>query len=255
MRLKSFIPLYMVAMMAFSSIVMAAGDYKQPKDLDWPHEGLFGTYDQAAMQRGFQVYKQVCSACHGMDLVAYRNLQALGYSDAQVRAIAAEYMVTDGPNDEGEMFERPAIPADHFKNPYPNVETARYVNNGALPVDLSLIVKSRHYGEDYIYSLLSGYKEPPADVKMGPNMYYNPYFPGKQIAMAPPLLDGVVMYEDGTEATVEQMAKDVATFLAWASDPHMEVRKETGLKSMLFLFAFLLVMIGVKKKVWRGLKE
>ncbi|MBK67159.1 MAG: cytochrome c1 [Rickettsiales bacterium] len=237
---------------AFTSPAQAAGDAKHPIDVKWQHDGWFGTFDQASLQRGFQVYRQVCSACHSMDLVAYRNLMDLGYTDQQVRTIASEYTFEAGPNDEGEMFERPGVPADRFKNPYPNKKAAAYANGGALPPDLSLIVKARHYNEDYIYSLLTGYREAPADVTMPSGMYYNDYFPGHKISMAPPLMEGVVMYEDGTEATVEQMAKDVTTFLAWTSDPHKVERNETGIKVLIFLIVFLLIMIGVKRKVWKG---
>lgn len=254
--LKTSIILAALALFTVSpSVVKAAGDAKEPINVEWPHEGWFGTFDQASLQRGFQVYRQVCSACHGMDLLSYRNLMDLGYTDAQVRAVASEYMVMDGPNDEGEMFERPAVPADRFKNPYPNPQAARYVNGGALPPDLSLIVKARHHGEDYLYSLLTGYSEAPADFKLGKGMYYNEYFPGKQIGMAPPLANGVVMYEDGTQGTVQQMSKDVVTFLAWASDPHKEQRKQMGIKVILFLSVFLFIMILVKKKVWSALKD
>lgn len=237
-----------------SPMVQAAGDYEKPMKIDWQHHGFFGTFDQASLQRGFQVYRQVCAACHGMDLIAYRNLMDLGYTDAQVRAIAAEATVQDGPNDEGDMFDRPGIPADRFVNPYANEKAARYANNGAYPPDLSLIVRARHYNEDYIYSLLAGYTEAPADFQLSDGMHYNPYFPGKQIAMAAPLSAGVVAYEDGTEASVEQMSKDVTNFLAWASDPHQIERKQMGFKVVLFLLFLTVIVYKSKKKVWKDLE-
>lgn len=244
-----------VGFMAFAPTAHAAGDYKVPEEQTWQHHGLFGTFDRAALQRGFQVYKQVCSACHGMDLVSYRNLMDFGYTDDEVRAIAADYTVMDGPNDEGEMFERPAIPADRFVNPYPNQQAARYANGGAYPPDLSLMVKARHYGDNYVYSLLSGYTEAPASMEMMEGMHYNPYFPGKQIGMAAPLSDDMVEYADGTPATVQQMSKDIATFLSWSSDPHQEARKKMGFKVVLFLIIFALLMYFTKKRVWKDLED
>lgn len=239
----------------FVGPALAAGEYKKPPKLDWPHDAIFGTYDKAALQRGFQVYKQVCSACHGMKRLAYRNLRELGYSEDQVKTIAAEYMVTDGPNDEGEMFQRPARPSDAFFAPYANEQQARYVNNGAYPLDLSLIVAARKNGADYIAALLSGYSEPPEGEELMEGMYWNEYFKGHQIAMAPQLMDGMVEYADGTEATVEQMSYDIASFLTWASDPHHDERKRMGLRVVLFLIVFSVLMYLVKKKVWRDIQH
>jgi ubiquinol-cytochrome c reductase cytochrome b/c1 subunit len=216
----------------------------------WPHHGPFGTYDRAALQRGFQVYKEVCAACHSLKFVAYRNLEALGYTPEQVKSVAAEYTVTDGPGDDGEMFERPARPSDRFKAPFKNDKAARAANNGALPPDLSLIVKARKGGEDYIYSLLTGYAEAPEGVTLMPGLSYNKAFPGHQIAMAQPLSAGQVAYGDGTENTLEQEARDVAQFLAWASEPHMEARKQMGIKVILFLLVFAGILWRAKKKVW-----
>ena len=230
----------------------------------WSWDGAFGHYDRASAQRGLQVYKQVCAACHGLGLVAYRNLMDLGYSEEQVKAYAAEYEVTDGPNDQGEMFQRPAKPADKFVSPFPNDQAARAANGGALPPDLSLLVDARgkgmdwvtyptgnqYGGADYLYAILVGYTEPPADFKLMEGMNYNKYFPGHQIAMPPPLAEGAVTFEDGTKATVEQMAHDVTTFLAWASEPNLEHRKAMGLKVMLFLLVFTGLCIAVKKRVW-----
>jgi ubiquinol-cytochrome c reductase cytochrome c1 subunit len=220
----------------------------------WPHQNLFGAYDKAAVQRGLQVYKEVCSACHSMKFLSYRDLGDLGYSPEQVKAYAAEFTVTDGPNEEGEMFERPARPSDRFKAPFANAKAARFANNGALPPDLSLIVKARHQGEDYIHALLTGYGTPPACADMMPGMNWNNFFPGHQIAMAPPLTDNRVTYADGTPATLDQEARDVAQFLAWASEPRMEQRKATGLKVLLFMVAFALIMGVAKRRVWSDVR-
>lgn len=220
----------------------------------WPEQGPLGTYDRAALQRGFQVYKQVCSNCHSMKLLSYRDLAQLGFSPAEVKAIAAGYQVTDGPNDQGQMFQRPARPSDHFVSPFANDQAARAALGGALPPDLSLIIKARAGHEDYVYSILTGFGQtPPAGETIMQGMNYNPYFPGHQIAMPPPLTDNAVTYADGTPATLDQEAKDVVQFLAWASEPSLEVRHQTGIKVLLFLFVFAGIMYGVKRKVWSRL--
>jgi ubiquinol-cytochrome c reductase cytochrome c1 subunit len=222
----------------------------EPIHVKWPHDGLFGTFDHAAAQRGFQVYREVCSACHGLTYVAFRNLTSLGFSADEVAALAAEYTVTDGPNDEGEMFERPARPADPIPPPYSNPQAARVANGGALPPELSLSTKARAGGTDYVYSLMVGYEEPPADAEAPEGLHYNAYFPGHWIAMPAPLSDGAVSYADGTESTVPQMAADVATFLTWAAEPTLEQRKQTGLKAMLFLIVFTGLCYATMRKVW-----
>jgi len=224
------------------------------KHMEWPHKAWNGTYDRGALQRGFQVYKEVCSACHSMRLLSYRNLADIGFSEAEVKAIAKEYMVADVPDENGDIKDRPAIPADRFKSPFANEQAARAANNGALPPDLSLIVKARGGHENYVYSLLTGYGEPPADVKLMPGMNYNKVFSGHQIAMSAPLAtDGQVTYADGTNSTVDQMAQDVTQFLAWAGDPHMEARKQMGVKVMIFLAVFAGLLYAVKRKVWKDL--
>jgi ubiquinol-cytochrome c reductase cytochrome c1 subunit len=227
-----------------------AAEQVAPIAMSWQHDGLFGTFDRAAAQRGFQVYREVCSACHGLTYVAFRNLAELGFSEEQIRALAAEYSVEDGPNDEGEMFERPAVPADPIPPPYPNPQAARVANGGALPPELSLITKARADGTDYVYSLMVGYEEPPADEPEQEGLYYNAYFPGHWIAMPPPVSEGVVSYEDGTEATVPQMAADVATFLTWAAEPTLEQRKQSGLKVTLFLIVFTGLAYATMRKIW-----
>ncbi|MFN8721009.1 MAG: cytochrome c1 [Rhodospirillales bacterium] len=229
---------------------LAAGEIPTPPAQTWTHAGLFGTFDRAAAQRGFQVYKEVCSAYHAMNLLSYRNLRQLGFSEPQVAAIAAQFEITAGPNDEGNMFQRPGIAADRIRSPPANEQAARDANNGASPPDLSVITKARKYGEDYIYGLLVGYKDPPAGFVLGDGMYYNEYYPGHQIAMAPPINEGQVTYADGTSNSVSQMAKDVTVFLTWAGEPYLEARKQTGAKVMLFLLVLAGMLYAVKRKVW-----
>ena len=252
----SLLALTFVAAMSFSAPAFAAEGVAPPTEI-WPHKGITGTYDKAALQRGFQVYKEVCSACHGMKLLSYRNLADLGYSDEQIKSLAAEYTVVDGPNDDGEMFERPALPSDRFKSPFANDQAAKAANGGALPPDLSLIVKGRKHGEDYIFALLTGYEDAPAThpetgepVQLLPGQYWNKYFPGHTLSMAPPLMDGQVNYADGRAAHLSEAARDVTQFLAWASEPHMEQRKQMGMKVVLFLLVFAGIMLAAKRKVW-----
>ena len=231
----------------------------------WTYSGMFGEFDRPALRRGLQVYREVCAACHSLELIAFRNLQALGFSEDEVQSIAEEYEVEDGPDDEGEMFLRPAKASDRFPPPFPNDQAARAANNGALPPDLSLITKARagehiffaggsklnEYGSDYLFSLLTGYEdEPPEGVEMMDGMYYNHWFAGHQIAMAPPLVDDGVEYADGTAATVEQQARDVTAFLAWAADPNAEARRNMGVKVILFLIVFTAMLYALKKKIW-----
>lgn len=243
---------FVVLCLAFTPVdgFAAGGEVERPPELDWSFDGPFGTYDRAALQRGFKVYKNVCAACHSMDHLAYRNLTGIGYTEDQVKNIAVEYTVIDGPNDEGEMFERPAKPSDKFVKPYPNDKAAKYANNGALPPDLSLITKARHGGADYVKALISGYEEAPADKKLMSGQYWNKYMPGHVIAMPPQLSDGLVGYEDGTPETIEQYAKDVAHFLTWAADPYMEARKTLGIRVLMFVLIFAGIMYAVKRKIW-----
>jgi ubiquinol-cytochrome c reductase cytochrome c1 subunit len=216
-------------------------------------DGIFGTFDRAAAQRGFQIYKEVCSACHSMHLLSYRNLREIGLTEAQVQAIAATVEVQDGPNDEGQMFARPGRAADRFRSPFANEAAARAANNGALPPDLSVIVKAREGGARYIHALLTGYAEAPAGFTMGDGMNYNRYFPGHQIAMGQPLNEGQVEFADRTEASLEQMSLDVATFLAWAAEPELEQRRQMGVKVLLFLAVLGVLAYGVKRRVWADL--
>jgi ubiquinol-cytochrome c reductase cytochrome c1 subunit len=241
------------AVAALIGVAAPAGASEAPEipEHDWSFSGMFGTFDRGALQRGLQVYREVCASCHSLDLIAFRNLAALGLSPDEIQAIAEEYEVEDGPDDEGEMFMRSARAADFFVPPFPNEQAARASNNGALPPDLSLMVKARKGGADYVYGLLTGYEEePPEDFEMMEGMYYNKVFPGHQIAMAPPLFEGGVEYADGTEATVEQEAEDVVTFLAWAAQPELEERKRLGVKVLLFLIVLTAMLFAVKRKIW-----
>lgn len=241
-------------LISFSSFgAIADTTAKKPLQLVWPFEGIFGTFDRQAAQRGAQVYLEVCSTCHSNHNLYYRNLKDIGFSEAEIKQLAQKYTVKDGPNAEGEMFDRPALPSDRFVSPYPNEEAERTANNGAYPVDLSLIIKARQDGPNYVFSLLSGYQEAPANVKLMPGLYYNPYFEGGQIAMPPPLTEGQVTFSDGTPATVEQMAKDVVVFLQWAAEPEMEHRKSMGLKVMIFLLVFTVFFYVTKKKIWKNI--
>jgi ubiquinol-cytochrome c reductase cytochrome c1 subunit len=240
-----------LAGLGVAGLAHAETHQKLPRKVDWSFDGIFGTVDKQSAQRGFQVYKEVCSSCHSLSRVAFRNLQDLGFSEAEVKTLAATYDITDGPNDEGEMFKRPGKPSDYFVPPYANENAARASNNGAYPPDLSLIIKARADGGNYVYSLLTGYSNPPADVKLGAGQYYNPYAPNSTLAMPPPLSDGQVSYEDGTQATVDQMSKDVVNFLQWAAEPEMEARKQMGLKVLIYLAIFTVFMYVAKRNIWR----
>ncbi len=249
--MKKLLILGILACSLLAIPAQAAEDAQPPKSVDFSFEGVFGHYDRASLQRGLQVYKEVCAACHSLRLLSYRNLTDLGYSEAEVKAFASQFEVqNEEPNDEGEMFKRPALPSDRFVSPFPNEQAARAANGGALPPDLSLIVKAREGGADYIYSVLSGYAEAPKDMKKPDTLHYNPYFPGKLIAMPPPLTEGGVQYADGTKPTVDQLAYDVTNFLTWASSPKLETRKRTGFKVILFLAVFTGLLIAVKRRVW-----
>ncbi len=216
---------------------------------NWSFSGPFGTFDRAAAQRGFLVYKNVCSACHSLKEAYYRNLEGIGFSPTQVKAIAAESTVP-AIADDGSETTRPALPSDHFRSPFPNDNAARAANNGALPPDQSVLEKAREGGPDYIYSLLQGYTDPPAGMKMGQGLYYNKYFPGHQIAMPQPLSDGQVTYTDGTKNTLQQEAHDITVFLTYIANPEMEQRKRTGVKVVIFLLLLTGVTYIVKRKVW-----
>jgi len=217
----------------------------------WSFDGITGTFDRAALQRGYKVYREVCSGCHAMKLLYYRDLLDIGFSEEQVKAIASEYTVLDGPDEEGEMFERPARLADRFVSPFSNDNEARANNNGAYPLDLSVVVKARKSGADYIYNLLLGYIDPPSDVEVGEGMYYNQWMDGNQIAMPAPLYDESVDYDDGTDNNVKQLSEDVVTFLKWAAEPELEVRKNLGIKVILFFIILGMFVYFAKNRLWR----
>ena len=226
----------------------------------WSFEGIFGTFDRASLQRGYQVYQEVCSGCHSVQHLSYRNLSEKGgpeFSTEEAKAIAAQFDVEDGPNSNGEMFMRPGRLSDKFVKPYPNVEASTAANDGAYPPDMSVLTKARAGGADYIYSLLLGYEEAPTGFELDDGVYYNKYIPGNKIKMSAPLSDGLVEYTDGTQATTAQMAKDVTNFLVWASEPHLESQHRMGFKAIIYLIILLTLVYMSKQKVWSrfGSKE
>lgn len=240
----------------FSLPVLAAGGGDVTlRSADWSFSGPFGTFDKASMQRGFQAYKEVCAGCHSMDYIAFRNLADLGYNEAEIKAIAAEYEVVDGPNDEGEMFTRPAIPADRIPSPYPNENAARSANNGAYPPDLSLIFKARANGADYLYSLLTSYHEAPEGTDVPDGMYYNTAYAGNLIAMPQPLYGDDVEYVDGADTSMDAVAMDLVQFLAWTAEPAMEERKRTGVAVMIFLILLSGLSYGAMRFIWADVKK
>lgn len=226
--------------------------WKEPKRIIWQFDGAQGTVDRQAAQRGFQVYKEVCSACHGLERIAFRNLVSIGFGDAEIKKLASDYTFKDF-NDAGEEIERPGKPSDYFPSPFANEDAARAANNGAYPPDLSLIIKARMQGPDYLYSLLTGYgEEPPSSATIADGTHYNPYFSLTQgIAMPQPLAADQISYEDGTPATLDQMARDLVVFLQWAAEPEMEQRKALGLKTMIFLTLGAIAFWIAKRRVWK----
>lgn len=237
--------------LAVSTVAQAAGDMVKPIDIKWSFEGVFGTFDRGALKRGSKVFFEVCGGCHSMDMVYYRNLVDIGLDEESVKELAANYEVEDGPDDEGEMFMRPARLSDRIVGPFANEKAARFANGGAFPPDLSVITKARVGGPDYVYSLLVGYKdEAPEGIEMAEGTYYNAYFPGHQIFMAQPLYDDMVEYDDGTPATLDQHARDIVTFLAWAAEPELEARKSLGIKVLLYLIVLTAMMYALKRRIW-----
>lgn len=248
-----------IVLSAFAAAILTAGPAAAETatplpEYPWSFAGPFGHFDGTTLKRGFTVYHQVCSACHGLTGLAYRNLADIGLDGGEISTLASEAEVQDGPNDAGDMYMRPGRPSDHIVPPYPNEQASRASNNGAYPPDLTLIVKARKGGPDYIYSLLTGFSEnPPAGVTIGDGMYYNAYFPGHQIAMSPPLSEGAVDFADGTPATVQQMARDVTTFLTWAASPELEARKRLGLKVLMFVIVLTGLLFALKRQIWAKL--
>jgi len=257
-------------MLAGGAVLAAEGGHIEKQQ--WAHRGFTGQFDKAQLRRGFQIYREICSGCHSLKYIAFRNLLDIGYSEAEAKAIAADYEVEDGPDDEGEMFTRPARLSDYIPGPFANDQAARASNNGALPPDLSLIVKARssahglkawllslldpdRMGEDYVFALLTSYEdEPPEGVKLGDGMNYNPIFPGGQIAMAPPLYEEAVDYDDGTKATLDQEAKDVVSFLTWTAEPKLDARKRLGFKTMIYLIILTGLLYAAYRRVRRKVK-
>lgn len=244
-----------------------------PPRQNWSFAGVFGKYDTAQLQRGFKVFREVCSNCHSANLLAFRNLGDAGgpqFSEGQVKALAAEYKIKDGPNDAGDMFERPGRPSDRWPSPFANANAARAANGGGLPPDMSVLAKARDVhnpfpkfvfnalpfmsyqegGPDYITALLTGYSEPPAGFKLDAGQYYNHFMPGNRIAMPPPIADGQVDYSDGTPATKEQYSKDVSAFLMWMAEPKLDVRKRTGFRVVIFLLVLAGLLYATKRRVW-----
>jgi ubiquinol-cytochrome c reductase cytochrome c1 subunit len=220
---------------------------------DWSFKGLFGKFDRASLQRGYQVYTEVCSSCHSMKYLSYRNLSEKGgpeFTVEQVKAIAASFDVVDGPNADGEMFDRPGKLSDKFVMPYENVKAAEAANGGAYPPDMSVLVKARGGGVDYIYSLLQGYEEAPSGMILDEGVHYNKYMYGNKIKMSAPLSDGIVEYSDGTNASVEQMSKDVTTFLMWAAEPSLEARHQMGFKAIVYLIILTILVYFSMKRIW-----
>ena len=236
---------------------LAAGSNFELEHQEWTFDGFFGKFDRQQLQRGFQVYREVCASCHGIDYIAFRNLQALGYSEDQVKFLASEYTVEECCDDQGDIYDRPAIPADRIPNPYPNDQFARASNNGALPPDLSLITKARAGGPDYIYNLMVGYVDPPPEFEgqLMDGMYYNKFYEGNQIAMPQQLYDELIEYADGTISSKSQMALDVTAFLHWAAEPTLEVRKRTGIRVIIFTFIFTLLAYFLKRRIWMDLSK
>lgn len=242
-----------LALGASTALPAHAAGSVELKHIEWSFSGPFGMFDRSALRRGLQVYQEVCASCHSLKFVAYRNLADEGgpeLSETEVKAIAADYEVVDGPDSEGDMFDRPAEPKDRFVSPFENEQAARASNGGAFPPDLSLMTKARKNGPDHIYSILTGYQDEPDGFELNEGMNYNPYFPDSQIAMAQPLFEDQVEYEDGTPATVEQMSADVVTFLHWAAEPKMEERKRLGFKVLIFLVIFAGLLYAVYQRVW-----
>lgn len=238
-----------------SDLLLASGHAVHPSHNVWPHSGLFQTFDHASIRRGYEVYKQVCAACHSMKFTYYRHLVGVSHTEDEAKAEAAEVQVTDGPNEEGNMYQRPGKLSDRFPSPYPNDEAAKIANNGAIPPDLSLITMARNGGADYIFSLLTGYHEAPSGVEPKEGLHYNPYFPNGWIGMAKALYDDIIEYSDGTPASLSQLAKDVSTFLAWSSEKSHDDKKKLTLKVLLVGPPLVLAFYLFKRRVFSSLKS
>ena len=247
-----------IILVFFSSANVISAEKVEFLKTDWTFKGLFGKFDRASLQRGYQVYTEVCAACHSMKYLSYRNLSEKGgpeFSVAQAKAIAASFEVTDGPNADGEMFQRPGKLSDKFVMPYENVKAAEAANGGAYPPDMSVLVKARVGGVHYIYSLLQGYEEAPSGMILDDGVHYNKYMYGNKIKMSAPLSDGIIEYSDGTNASVEQMSKDVTTFLMWAAEPSLEARHRMGFKAIVYLIILTILVYFSMKRIWSRVKS
>ena len=257
--MKNILKLFSVIILfGVSSVNVFSAEKVEFLKTDWTFKGLFGKFDRASLQRGYQVYTEVCAACHSMKYLSYRNLSEKGgpeFSVAQAKAIAASFEVTDGPNADGEMFQRPGKLSDKFVMPYENVKAAEAANGGAYPPDMSVLVKARGGGVDYIYSLLQGYEEAPSGMILDDGVHYNKYMYGNKIKMSAPLSDGIVEYSDGTKASVEQMSKDVTTFLMWAAEPSLEARHQMGFKAIVYLIILTILVYFSMKRIWSRVKS
>jgi len=245
--------IYLIFLLSTGSYQVNAAEKTDLIKIDWSFKGLFGKFDRGSLQRGYQVYSEVCAGCHSMKYLSYRNLSEKGgpeFSFEQAKAIAASFEITDGPNADGEMFTRPGKLSDKFVMPYENDKAAQAANGGAYPPDMSVLVKARGDGVDYIYSILLGYEDAPSGMTLDEGVHYNKYMYGNKIKMAAPLSDGSVEYGDGTEASIEQMSKDVTTFLMWAAEPHLEARHQMGFKAIVYLIILTVLVYFSMKKIW-----
>ncbi len=249
---------FLVLLINFSNINAIAENSQELLKENWSFKSFFGTFDRASLQRGYQVYNEVCSSCHSLKYLSYRNLSEKGgpeFSEDEAKAIASNFEVIDGPDSTGEMFTRPARISDKFVMPYSNDEEAKSANGGAYPPDMSVLVKARKGGANYVYSLLLGYEDPPADLKLEEGVYYNKYMYGNKIKMAEPLSDNLIEYSDGTEATKEQMSKDVVTFLMWTAEPHLEQRHKFGFRVLIYLLILSVLVYFSMKKIWSRIES
>ena len=254
--MKKLLKIYLTTIfltLSIQSITYSAGENYPLLKQDWSFKSFFGTFDRASLQRGYQVYTEVCASCHSLKYVSYRNLVEKGgpeFSIEQAKAIASNFEVTDGPNNDGEMFTRPAKLSDKFVMPYANDQEAKLSNGGAYPPDMSVLVKARAGGADYIYSVILGYEDPPEGMKLDDGVYYNKYMYGNKIKMPPQLYDDLVTYADGTPATPEQMAKDITTFLAWTAEPKLEERHKFGFRAIIYLVILTILVYFSMKRIW-----
>ncbi len=249
---------YLIFLFSIGSYQVIAAEKTELLKTDWSFNGLFGKFDRGSLQRGYQVYSEVCASCHSMKYLSYRNLSEKGgpeFSIEQAKAIAASFEITDGPNADGEMFERPGKLSDKFLMPYANEKEAQAANGGAYPPDMSVLAKARSGGADYLYSVLLGYEEPPSGITLDDGVYYNKYIYGNNIKMAKPLDDDLVEYSDGTIASEEQLAKDVVTFLVWAAEPHLETRHRMGFKVIVYLIILTVLVYFSMKKIWSRIES